>query len=137
MKWSDRFATGIAHLDEQHKMLFKMSEDYRETLNEERGERVYGVVLESLDEYAKAHFQLEQGCMYRYQCPAAETNDKAHQQFVEVLGWFRRRYAEAGFSLVEAQRLVEFVDEWLASHIGRIDVQLKPCVERASKDPSP
>lgn len=134
MKWSERYATGIGHLDEQHKMLFKMSEDYRETLKEERGERMYGLMLESLDEYARAHFGLEQDCMYRYRCPAAETNSKAHLQFVEVLGWFRRRYAENGFNLTEAQRLVEFVDEWLANHIGRIDVQLKPCVERASEE---
>jgi hemerythrin len=118
-------------------MLFKMSEDYREALDQQRGERVYGVMLESLDEYAKAHFGLEQECMFRYQCPAAETNAKAHLQFVEVLGWFRRRYAEGGFNVIEARRLVEFVDEWLASHIGRIDVQLKPCVEKQTQDPSP
>jgi hemerythrin-like metal-binding protein len=131
VKWSERFATGIQRLDEQHQMLFKMSEDYRAALDEKRGERLYGLLLESLSAYAVAHFGMEQQCMYRYQCPAAEANGTAHLQFLEVLGWFRRRYTENGFDNVEAQRLLEFVDEWLANHIGRIDVQLKPCVEKA------
>jgi hemerythrin len=33
------------------------------------------------------------------------------------------------FDQADAQRLVDFVDQWLADHIGRIDVQPKPCVE--------
>ena len=129
MKWSEWYATGIRHLDEQHKMLFKMSEDYRVALDEERGERLYVSMLESLTAYASAHFGIEQDCMFRYQCPAAEANEKAHLQFIEVLDWFRRRHAERGFNAAEAERLVTFIDEWLANHIGRIDVQLKPCVE--------
>jgi hemerythrin len=131
VKWSERYATGIQQLDEQHKMLFRMSEDYRASLDEQRGERLFSLMLDSLTAYATAHFGMEQNCMFRYQCPAAQANGEAHLQFIEVLGWFRRRHAENGFKAEEAQRLVEFVDEWLANHIGRIDVQLKPCVERS------
>ena len=89
-------------------------------------------MLDSLTGYAKAHFGLEQGCMFRYQCPAAEANGRAHLEFIEVLHWFRRRHTESGFNAAEAERLVTFIDEWLANHIGRIDVQLKPCVEGSS-----
>ena len=129
MKWSERYATGIQQLDEQHKMLFKMSEDYRATLDEGRGEHSFSVMLDSLTAYATNHFGMEQTCMFRYQCPAAEANGRAHLEFIEVLGWFRRRHAESGFKADEADRLVMFIDDWLANHIGRIDVQLKPCVE--------
>ena len=98
MKWSERYATGIRHLDEQHKMLFKMSEDYRVTLDEGTRRAFIQLMLESLTAYASDHFGIEQDCMFRYQCPAAEANGKAHLQFIEVLGWFRRRHAESGFN---------------------------------------
>ena len=71
MKWSVQYATGITELDEQHKMLFKMSEDYREALDKGHGDRVFGVLLASLDQYAIGHFGREEHCTYRYQCPAA------------------------------------------------------------------
>lgn len=131
MKWSDRFATGIEDLDRQHKMLFRMSEDYRETLSEGRGGAVYILMLDSLEDYARAHFGVEERCMFRYQCPAAQQNSEAHAQFVEALAHFRKRYDAAGFSLSDAYQVVDYIDEWLAHHIGGIDVQLKPCVERA------
>ena len=129
MQWSERFATGIPAIDNQHKLLFRMSSDYREALNEQRGERMYALWLESLDDYAKAHFDVEEGCMHRYRCPAAATNSAAHCRFTEVLATFRRRHADHGFRPADARQLVDFLDDWLASHIGRIDVQLKPCVE--------
>ena len=125
MKWSDDYLTGIQNIDEHHKMLFRMSEDYRAALGEGRGARVYGVLLESLDHYARAHFGVEEKCMAECQCPAAQQNSQAHGRFVEAIAQFQRRLKAQGFDEADAWRLIEFVDNWLANHIGRIDVQLK------------
>lgn len=125
MRWSTRYATGIDFIDEQHKMLFKMSEDYHLALAERRGERVYGLALKNLAAYAHAHFGMEEQCMERYRCPVAAINREAHGRFVDALSEFQERYAANGFTIADAQELVQYVDGWLASHIGRIDVQLK------------
>jgi len=130
MKWSDRYATGIEQLDAQHRTLFRMSEDYRDSLSEGKGERTYGVLLQMLEAYARAHFGFEEQCMYRYQCPVAQTNRAAHARFIAALGGFRTRYAAAGFVMADAEQLVEFLDGWLDDHIGRIDVELKQLVEK-------
>jgi hemerythrin len=129
VKWCERFATGIAQLDEQHKMLFQMSDDYRETLDEGRGERSYGLILQTLDEYARAHFGIEDQCMHRHHCPAAGANSRAHGEFVRAVAQFKAHHSAVGFTDADARQLVEYVDGWLAEHIGGIDVQLKPCVE--------
>jgi hemerythrin-like metal-binding protein len=129
LKWSIKYATGVERIDTQHKRLFQMSEDFRAALDEGRAARVYRMLLDSLTGYARAHFGIEEECMEQCRCPAAEENTLAHVKFVEVLGGFHKRNAERGFDQAEAQRLVDFVDQWLADHIGRIDVRLKPCVE--------
>ena len=126
VKWSEQFATGITRVDDQHKALFEMSEAFRDALNEGRGERVYGGLLESLAAYARAHFGFEEGCMERCQCRAAQENIQAHSTFLRGLSEFKEKYAIAGFERAEAQRMVEFFDTWIADHIGRIDIQLKP-----------
>jgi hemerythrin len=129
LKWSVEYATGVERIDTQHKRLFQMSEDFRAALDEGRGERVYGLLLDSLTRYARAHFGIEEECMEQCRCPAAKENRLAHGEFVDVLAGFHKCYAQRGFDRADAQRLVDFVDQWLAGHIGRIDVQLRPCVE--------
>jgi len=125
MKWSDVFATGIAAIDEQHRMIFKMSEDFRAALDSGQGERVYGALLESLDLYARTHFRFEEECMDRYQCPVAEKNKQAHAKFVEVLQEFQNRFRISGFERPTAHEFVNIIDKWLADHICRIDLELK------------
>jgi hemerythrin-like metal-binding protein len=131
MKWSDQYATGNQQVDDQHKMIFKMAEDYRAALDEGMGERVYGDMLRSLDVYVRTHFGYEEKCMDKYACPVADGNKKAHDRFVEVLAGFQQRYATGGFSPTDARELVDTLDAWLADHICRIDVRLKDYVEKS------
>jgi hemerythrin len=131
VKWSPAFATGVDRLDDQHKMLFNMSEDFRLALDHGAGMRVYGDFLKSLRLYARGHFGFEEQCMNQYECPVAHVNCTAHAHFVEALAEFQRDYATKGFDRADAHRLVDFLDAWLADHIGGIDVQLKPYAERA------
>jgi len=129
MRWSARYSTGIQQIDEQHQMLFQMSEHYRETLDAGEGAAVYGLMLESLDDYARGHFGIEEQCMFRYQCPAAGVNSAAHGHFLKAIGEFQERFAAKGFHRADARRLLDYIDKWLSSHIGRIDTQLRKCLE--------
>ena len=127
MKWSVAYATGIPTIDQQHQMLFQTSEDYRAALDLGEGERVYGLVLEFLESFAQAHFGHEEGCMARCGCAVAGQNAAAHRRFIDRLKDFKHRYTATGFSPQDATQLVDFLDQWLASHIARIDIRLKGC----------
>ncbi|MEO5800495.1 MAG: hemerythrin family protein [Gemmatimonadales bacterium] len=129
MQWREDYATGIAKIDDQHRMIFKMAEDYREALNDGQGASIYSEFLESLDLYAQGHFGFEEDCMLRHHCPAGRQNIAAHQGFVTVLDRFRQGFADDGFSQGVAFELVNTIDLWLAQHICGIDVQLKRFVE--------
>jgi len=128
MKWSEAYATGVERIDEQHRMLFKLSEDYRSALDEGHGERVYGSLLQSLNLYARSHFKFEEGCMERCHCPAAQTNKDAHAGFVAFLKRFDERFAAGGFNAEDAHTLTDTIDRRLSDHICRIDVQLRDWV---------
>jgi len=131
MKWAERHATGIPEIDDQHKMLFRMTEDFRAALDEGKGEGVYAELLHSLDLYVRSHFRYEEGCMEKYACPAAEGNRNAHAKFVETLSGFQGRYASRGFDRSDSRELVDTLDAWLDKHIGRLDAQLRKSVEEA------
>jgi hemerythrin len=55
----------------------------------------------------------------------AQENRTAHERFREVFSGFQQRYVAHGFDRADAGALMDFLDQWLTGHIGRIDVQLK------------
>jgi hemerythrin len=128
MKWSNEYATGVERLDEQHRMIFTMAEDFRTALNAGRGERVYAGLLKSLELYIRGHFGYEENCMEQYRCPVAGRNKEAHAKFAQVLAGYQQRHTTGVFDVQEAHRLVDTLDKWLASHICKIDVKLKEVV---------
>ncbi len=129
MPWSERFATGIPHLDTQHRLLFQMVDDFRLALDEGNGQVVYGEFLRSLELYSRMHFGVEEECMYRFQCPAARVNLEGHQAFKELLDELTADHGSGGFRPEAAQRAALHLDRWLVEHIGRIDTQLRPLAE--------
>jgi len=131
MKWSDQYATGNEQIDDQHRMIFRMAEDFRAALDEGRGEGVYEEMLQSLDLYVRTHFGFEEKCMDKYGCPVAAGNKKAHGRFVEVLAKFQERYGASGFDRMDARELVDTIDQWLVDHICRIDARLKEYVGKS------
>ncbi len=81
MKWTEAYRTGFPALDEQHKMLFQMSEDFQAVIAEGVGERSYGEFLHSLRLFVRAHLGAEESCMLRFHCPAFDVNKRAHTWF--------------------------------------------------------
>jgi len=130
MKWRDDYATGVERIDDDHKMIFKMAEDFRAALDVRKGDSVYAVLLDSLSLYCRGHFSFEEQCMRKFRCPVAEKNEKAHQMFLETLTEFQERYATNGYNDNDARGLVDTVDRWLEKHICGIDVHLKRCVNK-------
>ena len=129
MKWIDDYATGIERVDEQHKLIFKTTHDYRLALDEGQGKKSYQLMLNFLMPYCQGHFGFEESCMEKYFCPMAAQNKEEHARFKEVLDEFQQRYKANGFQETEARALLDTVEQWLAGHIARIDVHLRKCVQ--------
>ena len=128
MKWVESYATGVEQLDQDHRMIFRMAEDFRAALDDGSGYGVYAVILDNLTSYCRGHFGFEERCMTKHRCPVAEANAAAHKKFLQTLTGFQQRYATYGYQRADAEQLVDTIDNWLHNHICRIDVHLKRCV---------
>ena len=130
MKWSEDYATGIEQIDQDHKMIFQMCEDFCSALDDGSGADVYSVMLDNLTLYCRGHFGFEEDCMAKHRCPMAETNKTAHKKLTHILSGFRQRYAKHGYDRAEARLLVDTTNQWLQSHICDVDIHLKHCVNK-------
>jgi len=131
MKWKEKYATGSKKIDDQHKLMFAYSEDFREVLDEGLGEKTYDLFLETLRVYAEAHFNYEEGCMLAYKCPVACRNKKEHANFSKIVEKETARYQRRGFERKKARELLDMIDRWLDEHICKVDVQLKDCIDKS------
>jgi hemerythrin len=125
MKWQERHATGDAEIDQQHRTLFESSDNFRQALHAGRGKRTYDLFLDFLITYAEMHFSIEECCMLAHKCPIADHNKHEHELFLKRVEKEKARFTVAGFTHDSALALVDMVDSWLDSHIGRIDTRLK------------
>lgn len=125
MQWLEEYATGSPEVDEQHKMLFQVSDEFRTVLENEHGERTYDVFLDFLKIYSETHFTFEEECMLAHKCPVACRNKHEHAGFSKMIDAELATLKDAGFSRARALTLLGRIDRWLVSHICRIDVELK------------
>jgi len=125
MKWQPEFATGDARIDEQHKMLFTASEQFRYTLEAGEGQKTYDLFLDFLTTYCEMHFSVEESCMFAHKCPIAGENKREHGLFLRLVEKENVRFREDGFDAAKATKLVDTIDRWLESHICRIDARLR------------
>ena len=130
MKWSEDYAIGIAQIDQDHQMIFQMSEDFGAALDEGQGGKVYPAMLTMLSLFCRGHFGFEERCMTKFSCPVAQANKAAHKQLLQAVSGFQQLYTTHGYDQEDARQLVDMVDQWLQNHICRIDIHLKRCVSK-------
>ena len=131
MKWQPRYATGHPEIDAQHKMLFEMSDQFRQTLEAGEGQKTYDLFLGFLNQYAELHFSIEENCMMAHKCPVAACNKHEHVLFLKRVEQETDRFSREGFTPASATAMLDMLDRWLDSHICRIDVQLRDTIKSA------
>lgn len=126
--WDDKFTTGLENIDSHHKSLFRKINVLSEKIEK-------AVCLESIDyfnksmgSYAKLHFDIEERCMKRYECPFAIKNKEAHLKFMQAFEGFQKRLETEGKSEALLKEVHNVAENWLTNHIIRIDTNLKDSV---------
>ncbi|MDR3377328.1 MAG: hemerythrin family protein [Verrucomicrobiae bacterium] len=141
LSWSDRFETGDAVIDSQHKTLIdylNRLESIARNTNFDREEAEFILnLVDFVEIYTIAHFKNEEACMARHRCPAHQKNKDAHAHFLGFFHDFKRRFEIEGCRPEVLNALHQACSDWILQHILGIDLQLKPCLRRATTGDPP
>lgn len=133
LKWTDKLATGSATLDHQHQTLIDNVNHLEEMLLISHPTRAdYEFILQMVDFlefYAHAHFQVEEECMAAYRCPVHNKNKQAHTTFLQFFSEFKQHNQKKGFPREIVEQLHQVASQWIVEHIMRVDTQLRPCMK--------
>ncbi len=125
--WNDSFLTGIARIDEQHKVLVN-------TLNEANARLAVCVTRDLLEQitrdllsYAIYHFETEESLMQEYDYAGLsiaenEQHRQEHRSFSTQVVALREGLRDG--RLVTREELLSFLNNWLVNHILHTDKRL-------------
>jgi hemerythrin-like metal-binding protein len=133
IEWSDAMLTGVAEIDQQHRILVDTLIEARTKLTDDASKPLFEQITRDLLAYAIYHFNTEEQLMQRHGYAAAAPEQAAehlaaHRHFSERVVELRAaaRLGEAG----SKGALLSFLEDWLVDHIMTVDKQLGQFLKR-------
>lgn len=117
--WDPSYSVGVAELDEHHRYFLSLFNVLQYTVHSGRQTLPVQMVLEELSDYAKNHFEIEEGLMEKAGYPALLEHRKLHQFFLARTSEFPQILRVA--SPDEALLALESLRTWLITHILEVD----------------
>jgi hemerythrin-like metal-binding protein len=115
VKWDDSLTVGIDVIDEHHRHIFDLVNDFHDVVAERRGAREAARFLNELDRYTNVHFLAEERMMEHFGYPETLQQKQLHQYFRDRLSSFRQ---ELHVNPLTAQHdILDYFSQWLQVHI--------------------
>lgn len=128
--WNEqRMATGVQEVDEQHKELIRHFNEFHEAMTHGKGQSTAISLLSFLADYTETHFECEEVCMTRYNCPAAATNLAAHNSLRKQIAELRGHIKDNKLTIMDLVKVEQTLGAWIQDHICTVDIQLRGCVQ--------
>lgn len=115
MEWYDSYSIGVEKIDGQHKKLVQHISDLQKALLTESTSKEIGTVIKFLVEYTKTHFADEEELMRQFDFPEYDKHKKLHGKLIQEVTDILMRLKKG--KMVQAYELIDFLTEWLLTHI--------------------
>ena len=123
VEWSDDLLIGIAHIDEQHKGIFKLLDDLCTAIEDNRSYVVLKDTVWQLASYSRIHFIAEENYMDIKGYSERYVHMGIHAEFHKTVLGYINRILEGDTSF--ALEVAKFVHNWLLTHISIEDMKLR------------
>ena len=124
VSWDDRLSVGIEMIDNDHKKLLTLINNFETAVYYPTGERFEREALEEVVNYTKYHFQREEDLMQKHGYPEYESHKRQHEEMISKVNGFLAAYESHREDTVE--KLTQFLKDWLINHIAGTDQRYGP-----------
>ncbi len=119
IQWDNSCSVKNITIDEQHKKLFRLINEFGESVNSKSNSESVSKLLKGLKEYVVFHFKTEE--MYLRLCnyPKFDLHKKEHESFIEEVLDIEQKYLNG--VLPSPSKIVTYLITWVAHHIKESD----------------
>lgn len=130
--WDESYSVGNALLDSDHHILLNLLNQLDDAIDTGQSRDVVGSVINVLTEYVEHHFQREEAMLTEAGYPDCEHHFVEHRTLEGRFREIRSRWA-SGDRQVLGEEVMEFLKNWLTSHILVSDKAYRPWVEGSAE----
>lgn len=132
LSWNDQYLIGQATIDEEHKMLFRLINDFHTHWTEQRDRKDIARVLSQLIHYGELHFQDEERIMAQEGYPELESHRLVHEKLIDEI--FKLNEELADQSRLLERDMTKFLKQWLVDHIVHNDYEFRNFLVRKRRE---
>lgn len=121
MNWNDEFSVSIKSIDVQHKVLFRMINEFAEAFHKETPREEIALLIDELVNYTVVHFAKEEKLFAILDYDDTAAHIATHKALIAKVTDIRNAFNRGEDILT--QDTLEFLKSWLINHIKGIDTQ--------------
>lgn len=122
--WKKKYSVGVKALDNQHKALIGILNEFHAAMLKGRGESIGGHVLLRLKNYSGEHFPAEERLLESIKFPGLAQHREYHRGFIEKLEEFNSRHEKGDHGMYVS--LLYFIRDWQTRHLLQHDREYIP-----------
>lgn len=122
--WRSSMATGIDLIDNDHKTLIKLINNFQQATEFNVGEEMIQHSLDEVLRYTKYHFNREEILMELNSYPDFAAHQKQHQAMIEKINLYVTEYRTDKSHAID--HILHFLQSWLIQHINGSDQEYVP-----------
>lgn len=126
--WDNKYSIGIAEMDRQHKVLFNIITDLHNAMMQGKASAKNGEILKKLVEYTRSHFAAEEALMSKAGYTEVSQHRLQHIGLMKQVDDYVVRHLKGELAL--NVQLMNFLCDWLITHIQESDRKYAPSVTR-------
>ena len=128
-EWSDKYLVHIDAIDADHRNLFALANRIHTHVENGAGDAAIQQALAHLTSYVQQHFEREERMMEQAGYPGLAEHRKTHR-LLERMVTSMQRVQLSDPSAIDPGKLLEFLRDWLQTHIIKSDMQYEPWVNK-------
>ncbi|WP_260291278.1 bacteriohemerythrin [Sedimenticola hydrogenitrophicus] len=128
MVWKEAYSVGVAALDEDHKKLIDLLNQFQTAYEYHTSDAFERRALNELIDYTKYHFQREEQLMEEHGYPDLERHKEKHQEMIAEVDRFVADYEIRGHAALAD--VAHYLMGWLITHINGTDKHYGPFLNR-------
>ena len=123
LSWHDQYLIGERSIDDQHKELFRLVNEFHNHWISLHESKEIALVLNKLMQYAEHHFATEESIMEREGYPKLEHHKGDHEKLVKTIFMLNEEYV--GKHELASPDVQKFCKHWLVDHIIYADYDFR------------
>ena len=122
--WTDSYRVNVKLMDDQHKRLFELIDEYYEGISQKKHKEALGKIMQGLLDYTQYHFGDEEKLMLQSGYAGYPEQKAEHDYFISTIQDYQKRITEG--KLLLSLEITNFLKDWLVKHSQVKDKEYGP-----------